>query len=1400
MKSLSRLVLSTVVLFATAATVSAQTHNWTVPGPGDWNVPTNWSAGGVPNDPAHWAAIPYNSASPYTVNLNISPTLDRLDLTGDNAILVSQSRTLTVLTNAGIGIPMGGANTQVLRFAASTFNGGGQLTNSSTIESWGSSNIENLYNDGLLLVQGQPTYGTSTLTLQAPAFNEGTIDLTSVTGGYSSSLRTAAGTQLENNGTIDFSTGTGGARSFTGSMLNRGIVNIGQATTFNTGPIVQDQNKIHVQGSNALTIGNGVTFQLDGGALQVDGSMTQANGTFDWNGGQIVGNAPTIANTALEIDFNNADSGSLRMLGTSSVNGILRSGQVLSVTGAPTYGTATANWQGAGNLLHQGQIWLTSEGGGYTSQMTIPSGATLLSQGSLATAVGDGGARNINGALLNDTTGSINFAASTTMNTGPIENRGSWVVVDSAAMTLGNGTDFLMTSGNFDVSDGSYMHPNGSASFQGGTVLGTPRFANNALTFGAGFSSAFVGDVIGTSSMTGNLAPGQRINLLGDTTYGNATLSLLSPNTTMAGEIFLSTVGGGYSATLRTAGNSLLNTGLIQFDEGDGGSRTLSAVFTNEGTVQVNHSLSVSSGSYINKGDWNVASGKGVLFINSLDFTQESGTIQVDGTWEHPNGTAHFLGGTINGEPLYSNMSLNFGAGFTSPFTGRTRGTSTLTGDLKAGQKLTLQGDSSYGVATLNLAGPNSNAGEIELMTSNSGTTVRLGTTNSVFENTGTVLSSPGVGGARYLRGDITNSGLIDVDASTTMEDGPILNSGTIEIAPSSLLKLSNSMVYEQTDGLLQVDGAFEHQNGTVRLLGGSVTGVPLLSNIQLELDAGFTSAFESDLRGTSSLTGDLLSGQILNITGDATYGVGTLNFAGATQNDGVIQLVTSNSGTTVRMGTTNVDFLNTGMVQVSPGVGGARYLRGNITNDGSIQIDQSTILEDGPIINNGDINVASGKSLNFNNSMIFEQNAGTIQLDGTMEVPNSTSTLNGGTITGVPLFSAGTITLGNGFTSEIEAELRGSTTLNGDIEVDQLIRARGDATYGTAIINLPAQITNRGEIELSTIQGGYTVSVQAALGVEPLNEGTIRTMPGQGGARNLSFQLENDGLVDIQQSTTLGRSGAEHANRGTLRATAPLTLTGTSFTNVHGGRVESISTMTNTSYTVQNDGTWDVGPGIGTGNVTGNWTQSADGRLVIEVGGYVAGTDHDQLVIGGVATLDGRVRIQTANGFQPQFGDQFTILTAASTQTVGFEGISFDGDLPLGYGFELVDTGTSIIAQVVQTIQGITPGEAPVTLSDPSPGLAGQINTFQVSGATGNGQVVVVFGLATGSTATGACSGVDFGIDSANQVGSAFASVHGNALVSANVPAGASGVTAYFQALDLDRCELSTVNSFLFP
>jgi hypothetical protein len=61
---------------------------------------------------------------------------------------------------------------------------------------------------------------------------------------------------------------------------------------------------------------------------------------------------------------------------------------------------------------------------------------------------------------------------------------------------------------------------------------------------------------------------------------------------------------------------------------------------------------------------------------------------------------------------------------------------------------------------------------------------------------------------------------------------------------------------------------------------------------------------------------------------------------------------------------------------------------------------------------------------------------------------------------------------------------------------------------------------------------------------------------------------------------------------------------------------------------------------------VTGNYTQTAAGSLTLKVGGYNPGTDFDQLVVGGAATLDGTLTVQLTGGFTPVSGDTFTLLT----------------------------------------------------------------------------------------------------------------------------------------------------------
>ena len=83
------------------------------------------------------------------------------------------------------------------------------------------------------------------------------------------------------------------------------------------------------------------------------------------------------------------------------------------------------------------------------------------------------------------------------------------------------------------------------------------------------------------------------------------------------------------------------------------------------------------------------------------------------------------------------------------------------------------------------------------------------------------------------------------------------------------------------------------------------------------------------------------------------------------------------------------------------------------------------------------------------------------------------------------------------------------------------------------------------------------------------------------------------------------------------------------------------------------NNGGGTVSPGNSPGvlDIEGNYTQSTEGLLLIELGGTDAGVDHDVLKVGGVADLAGELEVTLIDGFQPELGDSFAILD--------FEGLS---------------------------------------------------------------------------------------------------------------------------------------------
>ena len=85
-----------------------------------------------------------------------------------------------------------------------------------------------------------------------------------------------------------------------------------------------------------------------------------------------------------------------------------------------------------------------------------------------------------------------------------------------------------------------------------------------------------------------------------------------------------------------------------------------------------------------------------------------------------------------------------------------------------------------------------------------------------------------------------------------------------------------------------------------------------------------------------------------------------------------------------------------------------------------------------------------------------------------------------------------------------------------------------------------------------------------------------------------------------------------------------------------------------NVTGNVRNDGALSL-PGVGVFAVTGNYTQTAAGSLIVNIGGATAGT-FDQLQVSGAATLNGALTAQVINGFVPPLGTSVPVMTFASS------------------------------------------------------------------------------------------------------------------------------------------------------
>jgi uncharacterized protein YaiE (UPF0345 family) len=297
----------------------------------------------------------------------------------------------------------------------------------------------------------------------------------------------------------------------------------------------------------------------------------------------------------------------------------------------------------------------------------------------------------------------------------------------------------------------------------------------------------------------------------------------------------------------------------------------------------------------------------------------------------------------------------------------------------------------------------------------------------------------------------------------------------------------------------------------------------------------------------------------------------------------------------------TGASFTGPGSVRLFQGVAAPQWLV-----NGSVSTTELELGTNGTVGGTGTLGI--GSVLHWTNGVIQGSGSMNISPGATLDIGGSAGkTLSQRTINNqgsILLHDQATVTCGTGATLNI---LAGGTL---DIQTDASL------TFSNAGPML--LMNNAGRLVKSA--GTQTSFIAADLN----NSGTIEVKAG-----TLQFQgswSQTAGSTTVDAGTVLG---------GTLLSIGGGTLAGS-------GTVQAAVLNGGVTSPGGSPGTLSLGPGE-------NYQQAAGGILRIELGGYIPGTQCDQLVVGGSASLAGTLELSLINGFVPHPGDHFQILTCAS-------------------------------------------------------------------------------------------------------------------------------------------------------
>ena len=476
---------------------------------------------------------------------------------------------------------------------------------------------------------------------------------------------------------------------------------------------------------------------------------------------------------------------------------------------------------------------------------------------------------------------------------------------------LNNATVLLVSGGILDIK--SNNNTLSQVTLQAGSIVGTTGtlISTNDFDVQSGSVSAQLGGAVGLTKTT----PGT-VLLSGVNSY---------TGTTTVSEGILSLAGGAAipdTGSVRVGSVGILN---LLNNETIG---TLTGVAGSQVTLNANT---------LTKGDASNTTFAGVISGTGGLVKQGTGALNLTGVNTYSGGTV-VSAGTLQGDTasLQGNIVDNAAVVFNQVTTGNYAGVLSGTGSL-----------TKQGAGSLILTGVNSYSG---------GTTVSAG-----------ILQ----GDTTSLQGNITNNAAVVFNQATTgTYTGTLAGTGSLTKQGAGSLILAGSNTY--SGGTVVSAGTLQ---GDTTSLQGNIT-----NNAAIVFNQATTGTYAGILAGTGSLTklgaGTLILAGVNTYSGDTTIAAGTLVNQGTFNNQGTLvnqaggilnladgsQLI--NAGTFTNAGTVNLQgawlesgnpaaFLNnTGTFNVSGG--GGHVIDGNVTNEGTFNVHETSVSYTGNFVNNG--------------------------------------------------------------------------------------------------------------------------------------------------------------------------------------------------------------------------------------------------------------------------------------------------------------------------------------------------------------------------------------------------------------------------------------------------------------